>query len=153
MADLSYKHFFKVENGNIVFEDKEMLDYEKRRLEGKRGYATLHEDEEKASTNQFRYYFGVVIRKYCLQSECFVGMSEYQVHEYFLMELRSQAASVLKKNGQLRTIVIPGNFDKMRNSKKKFKEYIEEVIALLNTEFEIYPLPAEYFTHPKYNME
>ena len=152
MDSIGFKHFFKVENNKIIFSDKEMLNFEKRKLEGKRGFLLFYEDEEKPSLSQYSYYFGVLIRKYCMNSNDFAAATQYDIHEYFLVELRGRAATIKKNNGRLRTIIAPGDFDHIRKSKKRFAEYITEVIALLNTDHDIFPLPPEHFKNPKYSI-
>jgi len=53
MRELKFQHRFSVINGKFIWDDKEMLEYKRRVLEGKRGYAIIEELEEEQSTNQW----------------------------------------------------------------------------------------------------
>lgn len=151
MSDLYYKHFFVPENGTPIFEDKEMYKAKMMSLEGKRSFAIFEEVPQKVTVNQHAYYRAGIIRRECLRSEDFGGWTEDDVHDYLLGKLRGTEKILHGKDGEVVKVYKLPDF--RRYSKKDMIEYIEEVIALLNTEHNIYPKPAEHYKYPKYYMD
>jgi hypothetical protein len=152
MAELKYKHFFKVENGKFIFEDKEMLDFVRKNLEGKRGYALIEEVKKDVSNDQYAYYFGGIIRKECMVSETFAGMKETEVHGVLMMETGFMQTVTFDHPVKGRVIYqIPEDIKKW--SMKKMAGYIQQVIALLNTEYHIYPKPASHYKYNRFYMD
>jgi len=117
----------------------------KKMLEGKRGYAIIEEEAENASSNQLAYYFGGIIRNECMNSNTFAGMKEMEIHNVLLFELRGTTRNIIMPDGSRKLIEMIPDFDQIKNSKKKMSEYLEEVIALLETEYDIYPKPSEHY--------
>jgi len=152
MAELKYKHFFEVKDGKFIFEDKEMLDFIRRSFEGKKGYAIIEEVKKDISTDQYAYYFGGIIRRECMVSEAFGGMKESEVHNVLMMESgHSQTVTFAHpKKGRV-VYEVPEDIKKW--SMRKMVHYIEQVIALLNTEYEIYPKPSSHYKYNKYYMD
>jgi hypothetical protein len=149
MKKLEYKHYFKVINGNPVYEDMDMYRLVMRNLEGKRGFSIIKDIEEDTSPNQFGYYFGGIIRQECMNSECFVGWTEKQIHEYFLKEIEGEM-KMITMGGKTRIAEVCPSFP---FGKKKMAEYITKVIAKLQTEFDIHPRPAEHYKYNKYHID
>ena len=150
MKSLEYKHFFVVKNGKFCFEDKNMFEFKRRHLEGKRGYAVIEEEADKPSINQYAYYFGGIIRSECLSSNTFSGWQEHEVHEFLLSELRSHTKVVEKANGTTIVKTVVDDFSKF--SKEDMSKYIEELIPYLLNEFGIHVKPAEYYKYNKYRV-
>jgi hypothetical protein len=145
MRELPYKHFFTVHNGRYAWEDDEMFALKKRILEGKRGYAIIEEDTDESSPKQLAYYFGGIIRKECMNSECFAGLSEKEIHNYLLLSVAGSMREVHRKDGSSRLVEMPGEFEPIMRNVKKMSEYIEKVIAFLQVEHDIFPKPAEHY--------
>jgi len=152
MSEVKYKHFFTIKDGQFVWERKEMLDFDRKRLEGKRGYAIIEEVTEGPSTDQYAYYFGGIIRKECMVSNVFGGMKEKEVHTALLMESGFTTVVTFEHPTRGRVLYYTPE-DIKRWSKRRMSEYIEQVIALLNTEYQIYPKPSEHYKDNKYYMD
>jgi len=151
MSEAKYKHFFTVREGKFIFESKGMLGFIKSQFEGKRGYAIFEEAHSGPSVDQYGYYFGGIIRSECMQSEAFQGHTEKQVHYILLMQIDPQIISFEHPEKGRQIIEYPPDIKKW--SKRKFAEYIEKVIALLETEYHIYPKPASHFKGNNYYMD
>lgn len=152
MAIVKYKHFFTVKDGQFVFEDKEMLAYIKRQFDGKRGYAIIEEVKDPNTVDQYAYYFGGIIRRECMPSNCFGGQTEYQIHCALMMETGHSHTITFAhpKDGRI-VYDVPEDIKKF--GKRKMSQYIEEVIALLTTEYNIHPKPSEHYKDNKYYMD
>jgi hypothetical protein len=153
MRPLPYKHYFNVRDNKYVWDDPEMFAVKKRMLEGKRGYAIIEEVDEESTSNQLAYYFGGIIRQECMNSNCFAGLKEKEIHNALLLEVTGSMRTIHKSNGSATLVEMPGDFDLIMRSKKKMAEYIEKVIALLNTEYNIFPKPSEHYKTNKYRIE
>lgn len=153
MKPLPYKHFFTVQNGKFVWEEPQMFKAKKLLLEGKRGYAVIEEISENASSNQLAYYFGGIIRQECMNSEAFAGLSEREIHNYLLTEVAGSMRQIHRPDGSVSLIEMPGDFDSIKDNKKKMSEYLQKVIALLNTEWEIFPKSAENYKTNQFLMK
>lgn len=151
MKTLEFKHYFKVSNGKFYFEDREMFDFVKRSLEGKRGYAIIKEIEEDISPNQFAYYFGGIIRGECMNSNAFAGWTERQIHEYLLKTLEGEVKPILKKSGEVVHEETVPDFSMFR--KRKMAEYISKVIPFLQMEFDIHPKPSDHYKYNKFQLK
>ena len=150
--EVRYKHFFAVKDGKIIWERKEMLDFEKTQLEGKRGFAVFEEVTDGPSTDQYGYYFGGIIRKECMVSNAFAGQNVYQIHSALMMETGHTIVTTYEHPKRGRIIhEVPQDIKKW--SVKTMRNYIEQVIALLNTDYQIYPKPSEHFKDNKYYMD
>jgi hypothetical protein len=123
MKPLAYKHYFNVIDGKYVWENLDMFNLIKRTLEGKRGYAIIEEETESMSTNQLAFYFGGII----------------------LIELRGTMRTIHRPGGGTSIAEMPGDFDDIMRSKKKMAGYLEDVIAHLQLEFDIYVKPSEHY--------
>jgi hypothetical protein len=145
MKPLAYKHYFSVVNGKYVWENLDMFNLVKRTLEGKRGYAIIEEETEKVSTNQLAYYFGGIIRQECMHSNCFAGLSEKDIHNYLLVAVRGTIREIRLLDGQFKIREMPGDFDEIMRNKADMAKYIEEVIAHLQVEFDIYVKPSSHY--------
>lgn len=150
MKEPQYKHFFKVVNGKFVWEEKDMLDYKRKALEGKRSYAIIEEQQDKISTNQYAYYFGGIIRRECMTSNTFHGLSDKEIHQILFSELRSTMKGILLLDGTTRLVQVSEDFSSY--GKKAMSKYIEELISYLNTEYEIYPKPAEHYKENRFYL-
>jgi len=151
MKDYDYKHFFHVKNGVFYWEEKDLFDYKRNKLEGKRGYAIIKRDIPGKSPNQRAYYMKGIIKETCLNSECFAGWNEYEVHDYLLKSIRGKPKIVKLKDGYERTILSPPDFASF--NKEKTSVYIEEVLAFLSYQHDIHPKPAEHYKYNKFEMK
>jgi len=148
MDDLKYKHFFVVEDGKMIFEDKEMFKAKMMMLEGKRSYAIMEEVKQDTTPNQYAYYFGGIIRKECMNSNEFAGMTERQIHNYLISSVEGETHTVISYKGNPMMYMDVPRIEKF--GKKKMVQYIEEIIAFLQTEHNIHPKPAEHYKYNKY---
>lgn len=153
MKPLPYKHYFTVKDGKYVWEDPEMFRLKKQLLEGKRGYSIIEEVTEAGTSNQLAYYFGGIIRQECMNSDCFAGWKEKEIHEFLLLEVRGNVRNIRRPDGSSALVEMPGDFDRIKDNKKEMAKYLEEVIAKLNTEFNIYPKPSEHYKTNKFKVE
>lgn len=153
MKPLPYKHFFNVKGGKYIWEDPEMFRLKKSMLEGKRGYAIIEEEVENASRNQLAYYFGGIIRKECMSSDCFAGFKEKQIHLFLLSEIRGEMRNIRLPNGKTKLTEVLPDFDVISGNKAEMSKYIEEVIAKLATEYNIYAKPAEHYKYNQFRID
>lgn len=128
-----------------------MLTYIKRQFEDKRGYAIIEEVKDDISVDQYAYYFGGIIRKECMNSECFGGMKEMEVHNVLLMEVAPLTITFEHPTKGRQIYQVAPDIKKW--SKKKMSEYIEQVIALLNTEYQIYTKPSSHYKGNNFYMD
>lgn len=141
-----------MKDGQFVWERKEMLDFERKRLEGRRGYAIIEEVTDGPTIDQYAYYFGGIIRKECMVSNTFSGLTEREVHDVLMMETGNTLTVTFAHPKKGRIIYsVPEDIKKW--SVKKMLDYIDQVIALLNTEYQIYPKPPEYYKDNKYYLD
>lgn len=153
MKELNYKHFFVVRDGEFIWDDKEMFNYKKMSLEGRKGYAIIEQKSEDASPNQLAYYFGGIIRKECMRSESFGGWKEKQIHYFLLKEVRGEMKYVIYPNGNKITTEVVPEFERIYRDVTKMSRYIEDVIAYLNTEMKIYPKPSSHYKKNRFFMD
>lgn len=151
MKDPQYKHYFTVTNGKFVFEQKDMFEYKKRLLEGKRGYAIIEGVEDKITPNQYAYYFGGIIRIECMNSNVFTGLTESEIHQIIFKELRSYNKSVEQPDGKTEIVTFTDDFSAY--NKEDMRKYVEEVIPWLGETFKIYAKPPEHYKYNKYYMK
>lgn len=152
MAELKYKHRFTVKDGKFIFDDKAMFEFIRKNLEGKQGFAIIEEEEKDISFDQFAYYFAGIIRRECMVSNTFEGLIEKEVHGILMMETGHSTTITYNHPKKGRIIYeIPEDIKKW--SMKKMALYVEEVIALLNTEYQIYPKPPNHYKYNKYYMD
>ena len=137
----------------FVWDDPEMFRLKKRMLEGKRGYAIIEEEADKASSNQLAYYFGGIIRKECMNSNVFSGMKEHEIHNHLLFEVRGETRNIRMPDGTIKIMECIPDFNEIKDSKKKMATYLEEVIAKLESEYQIYPKPAEHYKYNKFYIK
>jgi hypothetical protein len=153
MRDLAYKHFFTVIEERFVWDDPLMFEFKKRQLEGKRGYAIIEEEKDKASPNQLAYYFGGIIRKECMRSNVFASLSEKEIHNHLLFETRGSVRNIPYPNGTTKVMECIPDFDEIARDKSNMAKYIEEVIAKLQSEYDIHPKPASHYKYNKFYIE
>ena len=147
MKEPQYKHFFTVENGKFIWEEEDMFNLAKKRMEGKKGFVIIEEVEDNITPNQFAYYFGGIIRSECMNSNAFAGMTEKEVHQVLFSELRSYTKTIEYSNGKVERKVLTEDFSNYR--KKEMIKYLEELIPHLQVNYNIHPKPS---SHYKYNQ-
>lgn len=125
-----------------------MLEYKRNTLEGQRSYALIEEVEDDITPNQYAYYFGGIIRKECMKSNIFQGLSDKQIHQVLFMELRSTQKGIKNLDGTTRLVTVTDDFGAYK--KPDMVIYIEEVIAHLQVEYNIHPKPASHYKYNKF---
>jgi hypothetical protein len=153
MRPLSYKHYFTVIDEKFVWDDLEMFRLIKKTLDGKRGYAIIEEEVDKASSNQFAYYFGGIIRRECMSSNVFAGMSEKEIHNHLLFEVLGSVRNIAMGDGTTKVMNCIPDFDQIKDSKKQMTEYLEKLIPHLATEYNINVKPASMYKYNKYYIK
>lgn len=151
MKDPKYKHFFEVRNRKFIWDEKDMFEFKRMNLEGKRGYAIIELVTGDITPNQYAYYFGGIIRKECMNSETFQAFSEMQIHQILFAELRSSTKGIKLPDGTTKLIVVSEDFSSYR--KEDMRKYIEELIPYLNEEYRIYPKPAKQYKYNKFYIK
>lgn len=150
MKDPKYKHYFIIRDGKFIWEEPDMLEFKRKSLEGVRSYAILEEVEGDITPNQYAYYFGGIIRKECMVSEAFQGLSDKQIHQVLFTELRSTQKGIKNKDGTTRLVTVTDDFGSYK--KPDMIKYIEEVIAHLQLEYDIHPKPAEHYKYNRFYL-
>ena len=148
MQEPKYKHFFQVINGKFIFKEEDMLEFKRKNLEGKRGYAIIEPVEDDITPNQYAYYFGGIIRKECMKSNTFQGLSEKEVHQVLFKDLRSSVKGIKMPDGTTKLVTVTDDFGKYKKS--DMQKYIEELIPHLQTEYNIHPKPASHYKYNKF---
>lgn len=151
MKEPKYKHFFKIRDGKFIWEDEEMFAYKKRSLEGYSGYAIIEKRVEEVTPNQYAYYFGGIIRKECMKSNIFQGLSEKQVHQVLFNDIRSSVKGIKNLDGSTRLVNVTEDFNNY--GKEDMRLYIEELIPHLQVEYDIHPKPAEHYKYNKFYLD
>lgn len=151
MKKIPFKHYFKVEKGVFSFENKEMFEYKRLNLEGKRGYAIIEEVEEEISVDQYGYYFGGIIRGECMRSNTFAGLSDRQIHSILFSDIRSFTKGILMPDGTTRLVTVMEDFHSYK--KRDMSKYIEEVIPHLQTVYDIHPKPSSHYKYNKFYID
>jgi len=135
-GDLDFKHFFIVRDGELIYDNKEMLSFFVKRLEGKRGYLIVREYEEEVTPNQWAFYFGGIIRSECMNSDCFIGLTDKQIHQVLFSELRSKEIIITLPDGSTRQKTITDDFKAY--GKRKMARYMDDVIKHLQVDYNIH---------------
>jgi len=110
---MKVKHFGKVENGKLVLDNKGRFTDDIRSREGKRVFLTVSDNKRDRSSNQNRYYWGVVIQLICEHT----GHTPDEVHNI------------------VKTIILPPI---SKTIESKTYEYSPSTTSLNTTEFENY---------------
>lgn len=133
-----YRHKFEVKNGKMIFENKGMYEANMTLLEGKKGYAVFFPEESNITNDQWAFYYGVICRKYCMESEAFsASFNNVKEISSFLLEKLTARPKIIKyPSGKTITEFIPDKLDDY--NKKEMAAFIEKVIAYLAVEFNIF---------------
>lgn len=132
MSYVEYKHYFKVKSdGSIQIENPFMYENAIRKVKH-RGYFIIRDQHKKVDHKIFRFYFGIVIRKYCMESNVFHGHSMKNIHKILFEDLRGNEVSI-KGN---KRIVVDKPFEEYDND--DMKQYLSEIIPHLATDYGIY---------------
>jgi hypothetical protein len=153
MRDLAYKHFFTIKYGRFAWDDPQMFEYKKRQLEGKRGYAIIEEEVDKASRNELAYYFGGIIRRECMRSNIFGGLKEKEIHNILLFETRGTVRNIAMPDGTTKVMECIPDFEEITRDKAEMAKYISEVIAKLQVDFDIHPKPASHYKQNRFYID
>ncbi len=128
-----------------------MFTWKKLSLEGRRGYAIIEQVTGEVTPNQYAYYFGGIIRRECMVSNTFQGLSEKQVHQVLFAELRSSVKGIKCLDGTTKLVTVTEDFEAY--GKENMRKYIEELIPHLNVEYRIFPKPAEHYKYNKFYLK
>ena len=112
-------------------------------LEGKEVQCLIREQEPEKSLNQLAFYFGVIIKRYCMSSNAFAGNNESEIDQYFRQELRSYTATINSKPQKMTDEV--GKY-----TREQMRLFLDEVVALLAREFDIHIDDTVMFKWNKY---
>jgi hypothetical protein len=151
MKEPKFKHYFTVKEGKFIFEEKDMFEFKRKDLEGRRGYAIIERVGDQVTVNQWAYYFGGIIRKECMVSNIFQGLSEMQIHQVLFFDIRSSVKGILMPDGTTRLVTVTEDFSSY--GKEEMRKYIEEVIAHLQVEYDIHPKPAESYKYNRFHLK
>jgi hypothetical protein len=136
---LEYKHWFVIDGDNIYWEKPDLLRAKISMLNNKRGYAIITVAEEKPTVNQYAFYFGGIIRGECMNSNCFAGLNEKEIHQILFKELKTykRGRTIITKQGDDIEILEDFIEDFDSYGKKQMTKYIEEVIPHLLNNYNI----------------
>jgi len=112
-----------------------MLQTKKLLLEGKKGYAIIEEVRENISINQYAFYFGGIINGECMNSNCFAGLKDYEIHQILFREITSYTRTVEDDRGYSRIEVVTDDFHSY--GRRKMSQYIDKLIPHLLSEYGI----------------
>jgi len=132
MSYIEYKHYFTVDsNGNVRLENQQMYDHAISKIKH-RGFFIIKNENADVQHKLYKFYFGVVIRKYCKGSNVFSVYTVEKIHEILFQDIRGSSVVI---NGNVR-IVYDKPFDKYNHN--DMKEYISEIIPHLAVEYGIH---------------
>ena len=149
--EIEFKHHFSVESGEFIWKDAEMFEFYKRKFAGRRGYAVIFETKDDPTPNQYAYYFAGIIRKECMQSNCFAGWTEKQISKFLLKEVMGITKQIKMPDGTIKHVILAPDFDSL--GKEGMIEYISKLIPYLQTELDIYPKPSEHYKYNKFYLK
>lgn len=150
--NIEYRHFFTVDDkGSFVWEEPDMLNFKREMLKGKRGYAIIEEVEENWTQPQLAYYFGGMIHGECMNSNCFVGLNDKQIHDILWAEYSEHIVVYHDKSGKPHQRVSVKDFHSI--GKKQMSQYIEWLIPHLLEEYGIEVKPSENYKLNKYYIK
>lgn len=133
MSYAEYKHYFEVEDdGSIKIKDDKMFMYDCKRQRGNKKYLLVRSDGKKIQHPKFKFYFGVVIGKYCLGSNVFNGYSKEVVHQILFAEIKGKPIRFMEK----KMMIFEKPFEKYTD--EDMVEYLNELIPHLATTYNIY---------------
>jgi hypothetical protein len=133
MSYAEYKHYFKItESNDILIDDIKMFLYDCKRQKGNKKYLLIRSDGKKVDHPKFKFYFGVIIGKYCLNSNSFSGYSKEVVHQILFSEIKGKKITFDGRN----ITVFDKPFDKFNDD--DMTEYLNELIPHLVTTHNIY---------------
>lgn len=85
----------KITNNRLFVADRQkMYDSHLQGLSGERVEIIIRKEKRKATTNQFKFYFGGIIKGTCMKSTLFAGWSAESIDHYF----RYRYAFTMKKS-------------------------------------------------------
>ena len=148
MRNPVYKHKAKVVNGKLRFRHHDLFVKNLSGLEGKIIEVTITEYNEKMTNSQRGYYFGGIIRSECLNSNCFSGWTESEIHQYLLESITSYTKTIIDKNGVEKMINCVDEFRDYNT--KEMSEYTEKIRIFLLTEHGIDTKDPEDYKLNKY---
>lgn len=125
-----------------------MLKTKKFLLEGKRGYAIIEEVQESVTVNQYAFYFGGIINGECMNSNCFVGLKDYEIHQILFREITSYTRTVEDDKGNSRIEVVTDDFHSY--GRRKMAQYIDKLIPHLLDEYGIVVKDPEQYKLNKF---
>ena len=146
--NVTIRHFGRcLDNGNIVFYNKEIGDEQRSVLAGKEIELVIKERHKRPSVSQFGYYWGGIL-KTCLQHESF---SHYTTVE----ELHKEVMAPMFLSYQIRIVVGKKKWDKTmvksltELNKRETSEFIDNVLNFVAQEG-VLILPPEQYTDKYY---
>jgi hypothetical protein len=126
----------KVEDGQIYLEDINLYHRLVHELEGRRIEILIDEMSLSKTEKQRNTYYGIIIRKYMMNSEIFGGWTVQECDDYLGYKFRISIKSIRLKNTDKyidREYMIPIH----KLNRKAMAGYIDQCIAYLQTELGI----------------
>jgi len=128
--------FGKVMDGQVFLEDLDLYHSLVSELEGERIQLTVDQMKLSKTEKQINTYFGIIIRKYMMQSEQFRGWTPKECDDYLGYKFRMDVKQIRRlKTATVQTVeyIIPLS----KLSRKAMSEYINQVILYLQEELGI----------------
>lgn len=145
MAKITYHHFGRVTNGNLVHYNYPLFKQSLAQLEGLEFDLVLKEKHKRVSLDTHGFYRGGIVKE-CLQYEIFGGWNEDDVHDFFADMFLSYTRTVTIKT---ENSVIHRNIRKTQSTaelnQREMNEYVDRVIRWLADEGIVIQSPENYF--------
>jgi len=134
MAYAEYKHFFKVkDDGTVIFENDIMYRAAIQSCKNKRKpFMIIRNKEKQIPHGKYKFYFGIVIGKYCMNSNVFSGYTKTDIHKILFEDIRARRVKI-KGNERL---LIDKPFENYND--KDMELYVKELIPHLAVQYNIY---------------
>ena len=138
MAIIDKKPKLRAKVGNIAlhFLDKDAFFRVCQDYYGKTITVTIDDSPQPVESDLFAFYFGIIIRKECMNSEAFsTYYDEKELHNIFQRKLRTGIRA--KKGNHFRVEYQEFTDDVLQYDKKNFLQYLNDLKLYLESEFGI----------------
>lgn len=142
----------KIVNGKINYKELTLFNAFISKNEGKDLIVSIEPKKNAISEDLYAFYFGIIIRKECMQSEAFsTYYDEYEIHQIFQEKLRSYI--VMENTGtEDAPLLVPKRIvdNVLIYSNEDFKLYVSDLITYLAHEFDIHVKEKSEYIIPNY---